>query len=279
VPTSAATYHAPPFTRTLILPVDHSQLSQLSSLPAPGYAEIIGFLRAATKLGSRSSSIDSISQPLLVLTNESFIEPHTRKSRRNPLLQRYSQLTVVGDPTSDEILAEFRAESINIDECLDPLPGEVLSSLLPSGSGPSNGQAIISTWCRDWSDRILWIKGKPGSGKTTLMKQFIRESQKFDIFAGLRESSEAVITVPFFFSHIGKNQQSPEDMIRGLLYRIFTIQPLLAEEALREGLQSGLVMAELLHSLPKLRRVFDEVIRRSRNTLYCVFIDALSLIH
>ena len=69
-----------------------------------------------------------------------------------------------------------------------------------------------------WSSRthsLLWIKGKPGSGKSTLMALLHEELE-----ASLNESD--VIQLEFFFSARGAElQHTPRGMFRSLLHQLF----------------------------------------------------------
>lgn len=77
-----------------------------------------------------------------------------------------------------------------------------------------------STQFRNWESRVdmtshngvLWIKGKPGAGKSTLMKQ---------IWLHLRKESGDSLLAAFFFHGRGKNalEKSPLGMLRSVLYQ------------------------------------------------------------
>lgn len=59
----------------------------------------------------------------------------------------------------------------------------------------------------DWiqsEGRIFWIYGKPGAGKSTLMKQIMQSKQVVDI---LPRKSVPVITVSYFFYKLGQPQE------------------------------------------------------------------------
>lgn len=67
---------------------------------------------------------------------------------------------------------------------------------------------------------FLWIKGKPGAGKFTLMKCALRHAQ--DSFDGAEETSAS-----FFFNARGDRlETSSEGLYRALLYQIQSVLPL-----------------------------------------------------
>ncbi|KAK0620578.1 hypothetical protein B0T14DRAFT_457672 [Immersiella caudata] len=63
--------------------------------------------------------------------------------------------------------------------------------------------------------RFLWVKGKPGTGKSTLMKQAVRRAK-------LREKTEAIVIGAFFFSARGTIlERSPRGMMLTLCRDLF----------------------------------------------------------
>ena len=52
--------------------------------------------------------------------------------------------------------------------------------------------------------RIFWIYGKPGAGKSTLMKQLTQSKQMFDL---MPRAPKPVITVSYFFYELGRHQE------------------------------------------------------------------------
>ena len=53
-------------------------------------------------------------------------------------------------------------------------------------------------------DRIFWIYGKPGAGKSTLMKQLTQSKQTFDLRP---RGPKPVVTVSYFFYELGQHQE------------------------------------------------------------------------
>jgi NACHT domain. len=75
---------------------------------------------------------------------------------------------------------------------------------------------------------LLWIKGKPGAGKSTLMV-FLHDRLK-----GLQDGSQDIIRLDFFFTARGvEMQRTPLRMLRSLLNQIFdrdaTVRPQVRE--------------------------------------------------
>ena len=71
--------------------------------------------------------------------------------------------------------------------------------------------------CRSVHHGVLWIKGKPGSGKSTLMKYVLNDA---------RERDDGDITASFFFNARGQPlEKSAEGMYRSLLRQVLSKLP------------------------------------------------------
>jgi hypothetical protein len=92
----------------------------------------------------------------------------------------------------------------------------------------------LSKWLRRGQD-IFWISGKPGSGKSTLMK-FIQNDSRTSELLHRWKSSARQISASFFFHYRGSvMQKSFEGLLRGVISQI-----LLAEPSLFAALHSAL---------------------------------------
>src|SRR5277367_3733562 len=64
---------------------------------------------------------------------------------------------------------------------------------------------------------ILWLKGKPGSGKSTIMKQAVQEAVS-------KQNDDRNIFLQFYFFARGKGdlEKSPTGMYRSLLHQLLS---------------------------------------------------------
>jgi ankyrin repeat protein/nucleoside phosphorylase len=114
---------------------------------------------------------------------------------------------------------------------------------------------------------FLWIKGKAGTGKSTLMK-FAFDNAKQET------SNSGAIVISFFFNARGSElEKSATGMYRSLLFQLFTglprLQDILDSEVSSSMLESG------SWSLEHLKHLLRRVIRTLKGQLLICFIDAL----
>jgi hypothetical protein len=94
------------------------------------------------------------------------------------------------------------------------------------------------SWLRS-SDPIFWISGKPGSGKSTLMKYLISTAQKSDSLRRWSDTRKLVIADYFFWVNGTELQRSLEGLLRALLHEILRQHPNLIAYLLPEAWRSA----------------------------------------
>ncbi|KAI1474855.1 hypothetical protein F4774DRAFT_317948 [Daldinia eschscholtzii] len=109
---------------------------------------------------------------------------------------------------------------------------------------------------------LLWIKGKPGAGKSTLMKSAISQ-----VYQLLTDQGNMVIS--FFFNARGERmEKSTSGLYRSLLIQLFKLDP-----ALQEHLDSFDFTVQW--SIGRLKDLFEKTILGIRKPAVICFIDAL----
>lgn len=128
-------------------------------------------------------------------------------------------------------------------------------------------------------DGIYWISGKPGSGKSTLMKYLFEHKTTQELLSRWAGDSE-LITASFFFWSIGTQmQKSQEGLLRSLIFSILKQCPGLMAK-------TGLLGLELEHrdnvfddefwTLGQLQATLGDIIAQEQTTTkFCFFIDGL----
>ena len=79
--------------------------------------------------------------------------------------------------------------------------------------GTEPGNPGFTNWLRS-EDPLFWISGKPGAGKSTLMRYLAENKYTMSL---LSRNTDASILVPYFFHELGESQ---EKTFGGLLYAI-----------------------------------------------------------
>ncbi|KAI7776921.1 hypothetical protein LA080_004284 [Diaporthe eres] len=91
----------------------------------------------------------------------------------------------------------------------------------------------LAQWLRSGSG-IYWVHGKPGSGKTTLMKYLYDNAVTRSLLSEWAKD-EPPLMPHFFFWHLGTPEQKTQyGLYRGLLYHIFNVKPSLIPDLLPE---------------------------------------------
>lgn len=114
---------------------------------------------------------------------------------------------------------------------------------------------------------LLWIKGKPGSGKSTLMKFIVANAQKM---------KGEVVIISFFFNARGEDlEKSTLGMYRSLLYQLFKALPDL--QTILNNFESRFPQDGGSCTLEEedLKRIFIAAIQNLKQYRLICFIDAL----
>ena len=135
----------------------------------------------------------------------------------------------------------------------------------------------FENWVRSQSG-IYWIKGKAGSGKSTLMKFLLNHPQTADLLRSWA-GTKKLVTTSFFFWNAGPSlQRSQEGLLRSLLYEILIQCPDLIRTVCTSKLEmfrpfvkeiDPWTREELCHAIGQLK---EQSGVRAR---FCFFIDGL----
>ena len=126
-------------------------------------------------------------------------------------------------------------------------------------------------------DGFFWVSGKPGSGKSTLMKFVTDQPQTLQALSIWSHPEPAVIARHFFWSAGTPMQKSWQGLLQTLLYEIFRQLPDLIESTCTEQWSKSIeqLSYDVWH-LPELRRVLQRLANTKKlNAKFCFFIDGL----
>jgi hypothetical protein len=178
-------------------------------------------------------------------------------------------------------------DSLDVEDA--PFSSQLLSTLHFYGREREEtvSQASIGTFKWIWTDDfamwltderpLFWIRGKPGSGKSTLMR-YIWERDELARLLLDRRQDRPLIKVAFFFHYRGSHvQKSFEGMLHSILFRILNREPRLVKVLLREFSKEGPQQRERwLWTLPKLMMAYEAILTQNTSPVDLLFfIDAL----
>ncbi|KAG5780784.1 hypothetical protein H9Q73_005548 [Fusarium xylarioides] len=167
-------------------------------------------------------------------------------------------------------------DSSNNDDDDRPLQSSDITSHKPMEN--SKARANFVDWIKHGND-IFHISGKPGSGKSTLMKYLCRQEETrryLDVWA----AEKSLVFGKFFFWNPGTTlQKTLRGLIRGLLYSILSNAPELIPLAFPKHWDATLSKVTVMFdSSDDIMLAFKDLIRRDevyRNHKLVFFIDGL----
>ena len=124
---------------------------------------------------------------------------------------------------------------------------------------------------------LFWIRGKPGSGKSTLMRH-IWDHPNLSELVGKGTQDRPKIKAAFFFYYRGTHlQKSFEGMLHTILRRLLTLEPRLAVTLLPEFAKlDSRQRAQYAWTLPKLMKAYEGIlVHNALPVEILLFIDAL----
>lgn len=135
-------------------------------------------------------------------------------------------------------------------------------------------QINFVNWLRD-EDNIFWVRGKAGSGKSTLMK-FLCNHEKTVRYLSMWAGDKKLVIAKFFFWNAGTGlQKSQEGFLRSILYEIIKSCPEVAGQVEAKLDELSVVDESTPWTLTSLKRMCHELIVCDQFKKFCFFIDGL----
>jgi hypothetical protein len=122
--------------------------------------------------------------------------------------------------------------------------------------------AILAKWLQEEDKSIYWVTGKPGSGKSTLMK-FLYHHDSLPTFLEKWSGMKKLVKAGFYFWNSGSTiQMSRFGLLRALLHACFSQNEALLPSAMHERWEAFRIYGGGLEPFDEaeLQRAFDRVI-------------------
>ncbi|KAF5689862.1 hypothetical protein FDENT_4176 [Fusarium denticulatum] len=146
-----------------------------------------------------------------------------------------------------------------------------------AASGPGYIDKIYDSWFsfNSWlksDDKLFYIQGKPGSGKSTLVKFILNQDQTRDL---IQEWSPNAIIISYFFWKIGSEEQnSIKGLWCSLLYQRLQDQQHLTLSTMKHFRHLSFHSEYYDWSVKDLQAVWDYVVNLDTRHI-CIFVDGL----
>lgn len=149
----------------------------------------------------------------------------------------------------------------------------------PGHVSDAPGAATFSTWVQR-APEVFWIKGKAGSGKSTIMKRLVNSNTTLRMLSQVDITSEVYIASYFWYQLSGHCLQNTiEGALRSLIYQILKQDNQIAMQVAMDilptdSLRSGKIADWTFESLIP---VIDAVLSNARklDKRLCLFVDGL----
>ena len=143
----------------------------------------------------------------------------------------------------------------------------------------ANRQQDLDFPFTDWlkgGEKIYWICGKAGSGKSTLMNFICGQSERTELLLGEWSCGRDVICPKFFFWQKGREnlRKGVPGLLRSLLYQISSTRPDLTDKLRQPG---DLADTDLIPtwSEPRLMGALIRILETEDRPNICFFLDGL----
>ncbi|KAJ8058483.1 hypothetical protein OCU04_012671 [Sclerotinia nivalis] len=120
-------------------------------------------------------------------------------------------------------------------------------------------------WHFNQDNRLLWIKGDPGKGKTMLLCGIINELQK----------SDEVVLAYFFCQSTDARINSAVAVLRGLIYMLLDRQPALLSHLQKRYEKAGEQLFKDINTLTALSQILEDILHDKNLKPTILIIDAL----
>jgi hypothetical protein len=207
-----------------------------------------------------------------------------KMAKSGDIVQKLSaaQRVATHDLPQEAILASLRYNEIEDRQSRILDPSEKKYSWIFDETCTGQSPVRYMQWLRE-DGGIFWVTGKPGSGKSTLMKYIYRDERTHSALQTWAKGRQ-LFTASHYFWYLGSQvEKSYSGLMRSILYKILCSCPDLIESVREERWQnelSGRDTSVLSWRVDELQACIGALVSQSlevegKKTCFCFFIDGL----
>ncbi|KAI1859909.1 uncharacterized protein JN550_011828 [Neoarthrinium moseri] len=242
--------------RTRAIDKNHMEMCKFSA-EDPEYGKVDQTLRYTWEtFTSKSAQVNTVAPP----------------GRITPFVQT-NQLERITEEQKKRFLSTLRWPEMNSRENSIESPSlDTVQWIFGENLKESDVRKSFRQWLQS-ADALFWIRGKAGSGKSTLMKFLVHEKRTMKHLVVWNPS---VRILHFFFIEVGTSplQRQIEGCLRSLLYQLLIADGVMLENILRSQPSLRQKASEHDWSIEDLQRTLINALRMSKTT-FCLFIDEI----
>lgn len=157
--------------------------------------------------------------------------------------------------------------------------GQTCAWILPDIQEDKNynsPRSIFGTWLTS-NEPLLWISGKAGCGKSTLMRYLHQKQLKDKLFSTWLKDEALTVAAFFFFERGGELQKSRQGMLRSLLHQILSTERALIRRVFPKEFETHSSLPPSFLDWVCLRTAFEQALQdyTDRGKSVILFIDGL----
>jgi hypothetical protein len=140
-----------------------------------------------------------------------------------------------------------------------------------------NEELSFTNWLQH-GPGIFWVSGKPGSGKSTIMKYLAQHPRTYETLLVSNNNAMGqipIITIHFFDYKGTAMNRSLEGLLRSLLWQIISQNPIVGNAVFLAFEDMKRKQGSINWSKAKLLTVFKRIIQEMWSFPLCIFVDAL----
>lgn len=127
--------------------------------------------------------------------------------------------------------------------------------------------ADFPAWLRDNHAPFYWITGKPGAGKSTLMKYLVDNPRTEELLVQDSSNKSVIMASAYLWNSGTQKQMSYEGLLRSLLYQMLRAKPNLMHTVFPHWFEAGVLLGDRVAEASNMVWVWEELYKVFRTVL------------